>query len=148
MWRDAEIECYRYRRSGELLFLDQFGQCVEETEVGAMPADFQSHYQRCTGVPYSHREFAELTEFTATEGDNDQDEDDDEDADEETTNVTPPPNGLSLLNLVDEWASELQVEPLKRNKVLDEARVFNAMLITELEMKCRTLLNTALCWLQ
>jgi hypothetical protein len=85
MWREGQMYCYRYRKTGELLLLDEFGQCFEETEVGAMSADFRKHYERCTGEPYDLR--AIINEFDRVEDEfdlNDEDQrGDDANTDEE-----------------------------------------------------------------
>ena len=53
MWNERGYECYRGRDSGELLHLDALGQCWDMTEIGAIPADFAQHFERCTGIAYT-----------------------------------------------------------------------------------------------
>jgi len=140
MWRQGQMECYRCRDSGQLLLLDHLGQCFEDTEVGTVPADFQQHYQRCTGFRYFEQRGAGMAALLAFEQR--------EDEDDEDVILRRPPNDVSLPRLLEEWAAESQIEPEKREDLLAELRVFSSMFLSELEMQCRNLLNTAQYWLQ
>lgn len=62
--------------------------------------------------------------------------------------MSRPPNGFSLDRLVQEWVAESQIEPDKSEALVGELRVFSSMFFSQLEMKCRNLLNTAQCWLR
>ncbi|MDQ2950370.1 MAG: hypothetical protein M3Y27_31265 [Acidobacteriota bacterium] len=135
MWRDEYLECYRFRASGELLYLDQLGQCLDVTEVGPMPADFQQQFERCTGGSYE------------SQGDLLSQADAEEDEDEDSFG-TPPPDGNSLSCIVTEWADECKIDPSKRDALLSELSVFRAIFISEQEMQCKKQLNTTLCWLR
>jgi hypothetical protein len=90
MWREGQMYCYRYRKTGELLLLDELGQCFEETEVGAMPTDFRKHYERCTGEPYDLRGI--INEFDRIEDEFDLN-DEDQGGDDVNTDAEEGENG-------------------------------------------------------
>lgn len=137
MWRDEHLECYRCRQSGELLYLDPLGQCFDLTEVGPMPADFRQRFERCTGRVYNRRQAA-LVESEALE----------EEGGEEDGPGTLLPGDNSLSRIVGEWAAESKVDSAKRDALLSELDVFRVIFFSELELQCKKLLNTTLCWLQ
>lgn len=140
MWREEQLECYRYRESGKFLLLDEFGQCFELTEVGAMPADFRQHYQHCTGVPYKERMVVRDCDLE----DEYAGENEESDGDRE---VYGPPNGNALLILARAWSDESGTEPHKRDQLLNEIRTFNILFLGEVEQQCQNLMDLAKSWL-
>ena len=138
MWNDRGYECYRHRDSGELLYLDGMGQCWEMTEIGLIPADFANQFERCTGRPYPNSLNAAAQQLSS-------DEDVDEDCD---LPAIRPPNGNSLGRILQHWAAEQDVDPMKLDSLLNELDVHNTMLLAEQEEQCNTLLKTTRCWLK
>ena len=131
MWHEGGLECYRYRGSGELLYLDPIGQCFEVTEVGPMLADFSHHFERCTGQPYPP-------------GAKDSDDEEEESG---PNSAVYPPNDNSLSRLINEWAADESIEGIKRDALLSQLKVFKILLLAELEDQCKKCWKTTLCWL-
>ncbi len=141
MWNLQGYECYRYRDSGELLHLDLMGQCWDITELGAIPADFGQHFERCTGHAYT----SDLTIAAKRSADADNNEDD-EDYDDVPS--VQPPNGESLSRILQQWAVEHDIEAPKLEPLFSELSVYNTLLLAEQEEQCNTLLKTTRCWLK
>jgi hypothetical protein len=142
MWHQQGFECYRYRDTGELLYLDSMGQCWDMTELGPLPADFAEAFQRCTRTPYTD-EVAAAARDDAEDADFDEDEEYDDDSP-----AVEPPNGCSLSQLVGEWAEKENIDPAKLQRLLCQIQVHTTMLAGELEGQCQTLLKTTQCWLR
>ncbi|MBV9251742.1 MAG: hypothetical protein JO227_21185 [Acetobacteraceae bacterium] len=146
MWHEHGYECYRARDSGELLYLDALGQCWDVTEVGAIPADFAQHFERCAGQAY-------LDDYTEARQhlidlEQAEDDEDDEDDDEDYLPAVHPLNGESLGRIVQHWALVHKVDSVKLERLLSELTGYTNELITELGEQCRTLLKTTRCWLK
>lgn len=137
MWNQQGYDCYRYRYSGELLHLDSMGQCWDLTELGAIPADFAQHFERCTGCGYT----GDLTMAAKQSADAEDDSDDD-------VPSVQPPNGESLSRILQIWAVEQDVDPAKLESLLSELTVYNTLLLAEQEEQCNTLLKMTRCWLK
>ncbi len=140
MWHQQGYECYRYRDSGELLHLDSMGQCWDITELGAIPGDFGQHFERCTGRAYYTSDLTVAAEQSADAG-NEDDEDDD-------VSSVQPPNGESLSRILQHWAAEQDIEPMKLKPLFSELTVYNTLLLAEQEEQCNALLETTRCWLK
>jgi hypothetical protein len=147
MWNEHGYECYRGRDSGELLHLDALGQCWDVTEIGAMPADFAQHFERCTGTAYTD-DFTEAAQHgLALEFEEDENDEDDED-EEDYLPAVHPPNGESLSRVVQHWAMAHNVDPVKVEPLLSELMIYRNGLLAEQEEQCRTFLKTTQCWLK
>ncbi len=139
MWTQQGYECYRYRDSGELIHLDPMGQCWDLTELGAIPADFAQHFERCTGRAYTS-DLAIVAKQCAN-ADNEDDEDDD-------VRSVQPPNGESLSRILQQWTLEQDIDPVKLEPLFSELSVYNTLLLAEQEEQCKALLKTTRCWLK
>jgi hypothetical protein len=159
MWREGEIECYRFRQSGELLLLDPFGQCVERAETGFVYTDFLPHYERCAGEPYITPDDLLLGDAAlvpvkpsgmeldeAEDGDADEERDDDEDEEDDEDE----PNVDSLMNKVKVWFAEHVGDSIREEEqqaLFHEINISKFILINELERKCSKVLKAAQYWL-
>jgi hypothetical protein len=145
MWHEHGYECYRARDSGELLYLDALGQCWDVTELGAIPADFAQHFERCAGQAY----LDDYTEAGQHSINLEPDEDDEDDFDEEEfVPQVYPPSGESVSRIVQLWALAHHVDPVKLELLFSELTAQKNGLVAELEEQCRTLLKTTRCWLK
>jgi hypothetical protein len=146
MWSEAGMECYRCRETGGLLLLDEFGQCFEPTEFGALTADFKVEYQRSTGASYCQNgnggETDRASDLDESFGDEEVDDGDDDDE------PNRGPNTESLISLVKDWGVDSSIDPAEIETLVGEIRIFNDVFLSELEMKCASLLNTAKYWLE
>jgi hypothetical protein len=144
MWQESGMECYRFRPSGELLVLDEHGQCFEMTEVGAMPADFKTHYRRCTGTEYEYH--SDAAGFEDDDPDLEEDDDLDDDLEEGGLERRGPPLNLPLPRLFLNWSEDSSIDRQQSEEFLARLRAFELLFRNEVEDTCNQLKHLTRQW--